>query len=126
MPTTQQLGKLWICLRPTEEEQRDCGSRLNYQRQIIFELIKEFGLDRQVFIQPPPKTRELGRIPAVLRYLHQLLNIDHTSDYLVIQDVPEATEERVYRYNWGAGYTFLTVTYTDGRGQNQGKGNNNE
>jgi hypothetical protein len=114
----QPLGELWISLRPTEEELRDVGSRLNYQQQIIFEVIEQYGLDRQVFIQTPA-TGELGRIPVVLRHLHQLLHLNHTSDYLVIQDVPEVTEERLYGYNSGAGYTFRTVIYTGGRRNTQ-------
>jgi hypothetical protein len=112
MPTAQQLGELWICLRPNEEELGDCGSRLIYQQQIILEVIKQFGFDRQVFIRLPA-TGDLGRRPAILRHLHQLIHLNYTSNYLVIQDVPEVTEERLYRYNWGAGYTFRTViTYT--------------
>jgi hypothetical protein len=114
----QPLGKLWILLHPTEEELRDMGSRLNYQQQIIFEVVKQYGFDRQVFIQTPA-TGELGRIPVVLQHLHQLLHLNHTSDYLVIQDVPEVTVERLYQYNWGAGYTFRTVTYTGGRRNTQ-------
>jgi hypothetical protein len=114
----QPLGKLWTSLRPTEEELRDVGSRLNYQQQIIFEVIEQYGLDHQVFIQTPPMG-ELSRIPIVLRHLHQLFHLNHTSNYLVIQDIPEVTEERLYRYNWGAGYTFRTVTYTGGRRNNQ-------
>ncbi len=94
--SAQRLGKLWICLRPNKEELRDCGSRLNYQRQIVLELIEQFGFDRQVFIQPR-QMGELGRIPIMLRYLHQLIHHNHTSDYLVIQDVPKVTEERLYR-----------------------------
>jgi hypothetical protein len=39
---------------------------------------------------------EFGRIPVVQRLLHQLINFNRTSDYLVIQDVPEATEEQLY------------------------------
>jgi hypothetical protein len=114
----QPLGELWILLRPTEEELRDVGSHLNYQQQIIFEVIEQYGLDRQVFIQTPAMG-ELGCIPIVLRHLHQLLHLNHTSNYLVIQDVPEVTEERLYQYNWGAGYMFRTVTYTGGRRNTQ-------
>jgi hypothetical protein len=91
----QPLGKLWISLHPTKEELRDVGSRLNYQQQIIFEVIEQYGFNHQVFIQTPA-TGELGRIPVVLRHLHQLLHLNHTSNYLVIQDVPEVTEERLY------------------------------
>jgi hypothetical protein len=50
----QKLGELWVLLRPTEEEQRDVGSRLAYQQQIILEVIEQFGFDQQVFIHPPP------------------------------------------------------------------------
>ncbi len=114
----QPLGELWISLRPTEEELRDVGSRLNYQQQIILEVIEQFGFDRQVFIQQPPATGELGRIPVMLRHLHQLIHLNHTSNYLVIQDVPEVTEERLYQYNWGAGYTFRAVTYYTGGRRN--------
>jgi hypothetical protein len=88
----QPLGKLWILLRPTKEELRDVGSRLNYQQQIILEVIERFGFDCQVFIQTPA-TGELGCIPVVLQHLHQLIHLNHRSDYLVIQDVPEVTEE---------------------------------
>jgi hypothetical protein len=108
MSRGEQLGELWISLRPSEEEVRDCGSRLIYQQQIILEVIEQYGFDRQVFIQLPP-TGDPGRRTAVLRRLHQLLNLNYTSEYLVIQDVQEVTEERVYRYNWGAGRTFITV-----------------
>ncbi len=92
MPTAQQLGKLWICLRPNKEELGDCGSRLIYQQQIILEVIEQLGFDRQVFIQLPP-TGDLGCRPAVLRHLHQLIHLNYTSDYLVIQDVSQVTEE---------------------------------
>ena len=114
----QPLGELWISLRPTKEELRDVGSRLNYQQQIILEIIKQLGFDRQVFIQQPPTMGELGRIPIVLQHLHQLIHLNHTSNYLVIQDVPEVTEERLYRYNWDAGYTFQAVTYYMGGRRN--------
>ncbi len=86
------LGKLWVLLHPTKEEQRDVGSRLAYQQQIILEVIEQFGSDQQVFIQPPP-TFPSNRVPVVLQYLHQLVNLEYTSDYLIIQDVPEVTEE---------------------------------
>jgi len=115
----QQLGELWICLRPNQEELRDCGSRINYQQQIILEVIEQYGFDQQVFIQPPPEIRERGQIPAVQRHLHQLIRLEYTSDYLVIQEVPQVTEERLYRYNWRAGYTFRAVTYTVGRRSRQ-------
>jgi hypothetical protein len=36
----QPLGELWILLSPTKEELRDVGSRLNYQQQIILEVIE--------------------------------------------------------------------------------------
>jgi hypothetical protein len=62
----QPLGELWLSLHPTKEELRDVGSRLYYQQQIILEVIKQFRFDRQVFIQQPPATGELGRIPVVL------------------------------------------------------------
>jgi hypothetical protein len=114
----QTLGELWVSLRPTEEEQRDVGSRLAYQQQIILEVIEQFGFDQQVFIQPPP-TFPSDRVPVVLRYLHQLINLEYTSDYLIVQDVPEVTEEQLYRYNWSAGYTFHAVTYTSGRRDTQ-------
>jgi hypothetical protein len=94
----QPLGELWISLRPTKEELRDVGSRLNYQRKIILEIIEQFGFNRQVLIQTPA-TGELSRISIVLRHLHQLIHLNHTSNYLVIQDVPEVTEEQLYQYN---------------------------
>ncbi len=109
----QTLGELWVSLRPTEEEQQDVGSRLAYQQQITLEVIKQFGFDQQVFIQPPP-TFPSDRVHVVLRYLHQLINLEYTSDYLIVQDVPEVTEEQLYRYYWSAGYTFCTVTYISG------------
>jgi hypothetical protein len=93
--SAQPLGKLWILLCPTKEELRDCGCRLNYQQQIILEIIVQFGFNRQVFIQLP-KTGMLSRIPVVLRHLHQLIHLNHTSDYIVIQDIPEVTKERLY------------------------------
>ncbi len=93
--SAQPLGKLWISLRPTEEELRDCGSCLNYQQQIILEIIEQFGFNQQVFIQLP-KTGTLGRIPVMLRQLHQLIHLNHTSNYIVIQDIPKVMEERLY------------------------------
>ena len=93
--SAQMLSKLWISLRPTEEELRDCGSRLNYQQLTILEIIEQFGFDRQVFIQPA-QTGELGCIPVVLRHLHQLIHLNHMNNYIVIQDVPKVTEERLY------------------------------
>ena len=105
------LGKLWISLRLTEEELGDCGSRLNYQQLIILEIIKQFQFNQQVFIQPA-QTGELGRIPVVLRHLHQLIHLNHTNNYIVIQDVPDLMEEPLYRYNWSKGYTLQTITYT--------------
>jgi hypothetical protein len=86
---------MWISLHPTEEELRDCGSRLNYQQQIILEIIEQFRFNQQVFIQPP-NTGMLGHIPIVLRHLHQLIHLNHTSNYIVSQDIPEVTEERLY------------------------------
>ena len=112
------LGKLWISLRPTEEELGDCSSRLHYQQLIILEIIKQFGFDRQVFIQLP-KTGMLSRIPVVLRHLHQLIHLNHTNDYIVIQDVPKVTIEHLYQYNWSKGYTFQTITYTSRSRNNQ-------
>ncbi len=114
----QTLGELWVSFHPTEEEQLDVGSRLAYQHQIILEVIEQFGFDQQVFIQPPP-TFPSDQVPVVLRYLHQLINLKYTSDYLIVQDVPKVTEERLYRYNWSAGYTFRAVTYTSGRRDTQ-------
>jgi hypothetical protein len=90
----QPLGELWISLCPTEEELRDCGSRLNYQQQIILEIIERFRFNRQVFIQPP-QMGTLSRVPTMLRHLHQLIHFNHTSDYIVIQDIPEITEEQL-------------------------------
>jgi hypothetical protein len=64
--SVQMLGKLWISLCLTEEELRDCGSRLNYQQLISLEIIKQFGFNQQVFILQPAQMGELGRIPTVL------------------------------------------------------------
>jgi hypothetical protein len=93
--SAQTLGELWISLRPTEEELRDCDSRLNYQQLIILEIIEQFGFNQQVFIQPA-QMGELGCILVELRHLHQLIHLNHMKDYIVIQDVPEVTEERLY------------------------------
>ncbi len=49
------LGKLWISLRPTEEELRDYGSRLNYQQLIILKIIEQFGFDQQASFNPPKR-----------------------------------------------------------------------
>ena len=112
MQPEQQLGELWISLCPSEEELRDCcGSRIFYQQQIIVEIIEQFGFDRQVWIQLP-EPRIPGRRIPVRRPLHQVLQITYTSDYLMVQGVPQVTEEQLYRYNWGAGYTFITVNHT--------------
>ncbi len=112
------LGKLWISLCLTEEELRDCGSRLNYQQLIILEIIKQFGFNQQVFIQPA-QMGELGCIPTVLRHLHHLIHLKHTNDYIVIQDVPEVMEERLYQYNWSERYMFQMITYTSRSRNNQ-------
>jgi hypothetical protein len=54
----------------------------------------------------------LRRIPIVRRHLHQLIHLNHTSEYLIIQDVPKVREERLYRYNWNEGYTVQAITFT--------------
>jgi hypothetical protein len=42
----QPLGELWISLRPIEEELKDVGgNHLNYQQEIILELIEQFGFN---------------------------------------------------------------------------------
>ncbi len=105
------LGELRICLRLNEEELRDCGSRLSYQQQIIFKIIKQFGLHQAVFIQPQ-QTEGLGRIPIVQRHLHQLVHLNYTSKYLIIQGVPEVREEHLYWYNWSEGYFIKAITFT--------------
>jgi hypothetical protein len=94
--SAQPLGKLWICLCPNEEELRDCSSGLIYQQLIILEIIEQFGFNQQVLIQPP-QMEGLGCIPIVQRHLHQLIHLNHTSEYLIIQDVPKVREERLYR-----------------------------
>jgi hypothetical protein len=109
--SAQPLGKLWICLRLNEEELRDCGSRLSYQQQIIFKIIEQFGFNQAVFIQPK-QTEGLGCIPIVQRHLHQLVHLNYTSEYLIIQGVPEVREERLYRYNWSEGYSIRAITFT--------------
>jgi hypothetical protein len=114
----QTLGELWVLLHLTKEEQQDVGSRLACQQQIILEVIEQFGFDQQVFIQPPP-TFPSNRVPIMLRYLHQLINLEYTNNYVIIQDVPDVTEEQLYQYNWSAGYTFHMVTYTRGRRDTQ-------
>jgi hypothetical protein len=96
--SAQPLGKMWISLRPNEEELRDCGSRLSYQQQIILEIIEQFGFDQAVFIQLE-RTEGRGQIPVVQRQLHQLVHLNYTSKYIIIQDVPEVREERLYWYN---------------------------
>ena len=101
----QPLGKLWISFVLTEEELRDCSSHLGYQQLIILEIIKQFGFNQQVFIQPP-QIGTFGCIPVVLRHLNQLIHINHTSNYIVFQDIPEVTEERLYQYSWNTGYVF--------------------
>jgi hypothetical protein len=115
----QMLSKLWVSLRPTEEEQRDVGSCLAYQQQIILEVIEHVGFDQHVFIHPPPPTFPSDRVPVMLQYLHQLINLEYTSNYLIVQDIPKVTEERLYQYNWSAGCTFHAVTYTSGRRDTQ-------
>ncbi len=61
----------------------------------------------------------LGRIPVVQRHLHQLIHLNHTSEYLIIQDVSEVREERLYRYNWSKGYTVQAITFTTRGNYNQ-------
>ncbi len=90
--SAQPLGKLWICLRPNKEELRDCGSHLIYQQLIILEIINQFGFNQQVFIQPP-QTEGFSCIPIVQKLLHQLIHLNHTSKYLIVQDVPKVREE---------------------------------
>ena len=116
--SVQPLGELWICLRPNEEELRDCSSPLIYQQLIFLEIIKQFGFNQQVFIQPP-QTEGLGRIPVVQRHLHQLIHLNHTSKYLIIQDVPEVREECLCQYNWNEGYMVRAITFTTRGNHNQ-------
>jgi hypothetical protein len=113
--SAQPLGELWICLSPKDYELRDCGSRIFYQQQIIFELIEQFGFDQAVFLDPHGGygPRESERIPLVKRYLHQLVNADHEYDYVIIQDVPNVREEEHgYRYSWKAGRSIRSITFT--------------
>ncbi len=56
----QPLGELWISLRRTEEELRDVGSRLNYQQQIIFEVIKQYGLEHDLDLLGKPQADTQG------------------------------------------------------------------
>ena len=109
--SAQPLGELWICLSPKDYELRDCGSRIFYQQQIIFELIEQFGFEKIVFLLPRGP-RESERIPLVKRYLHQLVNADHEYDYVIIQDVPNVREEHGYRYSWKAGRSIRSITFT--------------
>jgi hypothetical protein len=109
--SAQPLGELWICLRPNEEELRDCGSRCSYQQQMILKIIEQFGFDQAVFIQLE-QTEGRGRIPVVQRHLHQLIHLNYTSEYIIIQDVPEVREERLYWYNWSKGHSIIAITFT--------------
>ena len=108
--SAQPLGELWICLRPNEEELRDCGSRLSYQQQIILKIIEQFGFNQAVFILK--KTEGRDRIHVVRKHLHQLVHLNYENDYLVIQDVPKVREEHLYQYSWIEGHLIRAITFT--------------
>jgi hypothetical protein len=112
--STQPLGELWVSLSPKDYELRDCGSRIVYQQQIIFELIEQFGFDKAVFLDPHGGygPRESEQIPLVKRYLRQLIHPDHEYDYVIIQDVTEVREEHIYRYSWKEGRSIRSITLT--------------
>ena len=112
--SAQPLGELWVCLNPKDYDLRDCGSRIFYQQHIILELIKQFGLDQAVFLDPHGGygPRESEQIPLVKRYLRQLIHLDHEYDYVIIQDVTEVREEHIYRYSWKEGRSIRSITLT--------------
>jgi hypothetical protein len=48
----------------------------------------------------------------VQRHLHQLVHLNYTSEYIIIQDVPKVREERLYQYNWSEGHLIIAITFT--------------
>jgi hypothetical protein len=58
MTNATPLGKLFVSLIPTKRELQLCGSRLQYQQIIVFNIIEEFGFDTIAIVQPTPKSSE--------------------------------------------------------------------
>ena len=108
--SAQPLGELWICLRPNEDKLKDCGSRLSYQQIIIHEIIEQFGFDKTVFLLKTTEGRD--RIPVVQQQLHHLVHLHQEKDYIIIRDVPEVREDRLYRYSWSEGTSIRAITFT--------------
>ncbi len=62
MTNAAPLGKSFVSLIPTKRELQLCGSRLQYQQIIVFNIIKEFGFDTIAIVQPSPRIlREISR-----------------------------------------------------------------
>jgi hypothetical protein len=62
MTNAAPLGKLFVSLIPTKRELQLCGSCLQYQQIVVFDMIEEFGFDTIAIVQPTPQIlREISR-----------------------------------------------------------------
>jgi hypothetical protein len=114
------LGELFVSLIPTRSELRTSGSREQYQRLVVFNIIKEFGFDIEVIVQVPPLARfEINRgnslFPRVIgpercpaqpgerRFIRGCIHLGYVSDFLILRGVPQysiRTINRQYRHQW--------------------------
>ena len=106
------IGELFIHLRPNDEELKKYGTRHEYQRQIIFQLIEELGVETQVFIEPPIPRGTSGRNQILPKFLHQCVHLLYVSDFIIIPNTPEINSPRLYRYNWTHESSLTTIVLT--------------
>jgi hypothetical protein len=106
------LGKLWVSLKPTNQELIVTGSRHKYQQFVIFKFIQEFGINTQVYIQHETLTGAHGCVSIVSRMLHQCVHLGYNSDFLLIKDTEEITMPWPFGYSWTDVSTIHTVTTT--------------
>jgi hypothetical protein len=110
------LGKLFVSLKPTQEEVRRIGgSHAVYQQLIVLNIIEEFGFDIEVIIQVPSLARfEINRginlFPRVTTGLErqpveqgqwqpirECIKLGFLINFLIIRRVPEQPRSGIER-----------------------------
>jgi hypothetical protein len=149
MTNAAPLGKVFVSLIPTKRELQLCSSCLQYQQIIIFNIIKEFGFDTIAMVQPTPQIlREISRgisifprvcnlgpsqglaTPAFPVPLSKCMSLGYTSDFLILQGVPQqlsCTVECKYCYRWQQASDIVaryTATISHTRTESDGPGDN--
>ncbi len=149
MTNAAPLGKLFVSLIPTKRELQLCGSRLQYQQIIVFNIFKEFEFDTIAIVQPTPQIlREISRgvsifprvrnpgpsqglaTPAFPVPLSRCMSLGYTSDFLILRGVPQqpsCTVECKYCYRWQQASDIVarcitTISHT--RTESDGPGDN--